>query len=305
MYHDESSEQLDLFKTMLTDAYGENIASDLFVNMPNKRVVSFRVNRLKSTPEEVEQVLKQEHIIYEKVSWYEDAFVVSCDEKEIERLDIYQQGMIYLQSLSSMIPALILDPHVNEDILDMAAAPGGKTTQIAALTSNQARLTVTEAHKIRAEKLKFNLNKQGVKNASLIIKDARQLDDFFRFDHILLDAPCSGSGTFIFNEPKSYQTFSKELVNRSVKLQRELLDKAIKLLKTGKTMVYSTCSIMPVENEEMIKSVLKRNQVELVPIDDSMYQHIPKLPTEIEGTLLIKPTPYYEGFFVCKLKKKQ
>lgn len=305
MYRNDDSPQLELFKAMLTDAYDENIASDLLGNIPNSRVVSLRVNRLKSTFEEIEQILKQEHIAYEKVNWYEDAFVVSCDEKEIERLDIYQNGMIYLQSLSSMIPALILDPKVNEDILDMAAAPGGKTTQIAALTSNQARLTVTEAHKIRAEKLKFNLQKQGVKNASMIIKDARQLDDFFRFDHILLDAPCSGSGTFVLSEPKSYQSFSKELVNKSVKLQRELLDKAIKLLKPGKTLVYSTCSILPIENEEMIKSLLKRNQIELVPIDDVLYQKIPKLPTRLEGTFLIKPTSYYEGFFVCKLMKKK
>lgn len=300
---DESS--LEVFKTMLIEAYGEKIALDIFLELPKNRIVSLRVNPLKSQVNDIEHILKQENISFEKVSWYNDAYVVACNEKDIERLDIYQNGMIYLQSLSSMIPALIMDPQENEDILDMAAAPGGKTTQIAALTHNKARLTVTETHKIRAEKLKFNLDRQGVKNATLLVKDARQLDDFFRFDQILLDAPCSGSGTFVLSEPKSYQSFAKELVNKSVKLQRELLDKAIKLLKPGKTLVYSTCSILPIENEEIIKYVLKKNKVELVPIDNHMYQNIPKLPTRLEGTLLIKPTTQYEGFFVCKLKKKQ
>lgn len=300
----ENDQQLTLFYNMLIDAYGKEKADDLMSDMPKKRVVSFRVNTLKANQKDVEHALFQAQISYEKVTWYQDAYVVFCEEKQIEALDIYHKGMIYLQSLSSMIPPLIMEPMMHEDILDMAASPGGKTTQMAALSQNHARLTVTEAHKIRAEKLKFNLNKQGVKNATLIIKDARQLDDFFSFDKILLDAPCSGTGTFCLDEQRSYQSFSKELIQKSVKLQNELLQKAIKLLKPGHTLIYSTCSILPIENEDQIKKILKSHPVELISIDHTIYRDLPLLKTDLEGTLLIQPTSYYEGFFVAKLRKK-
>ena len=100
-----------------------------------------------------------------------------------------------MQSLSSMLPPIILNPKEKENILDMAAAPGSKTTQIASITNNNSYITACEINNIRAERLKYNIEKQGVNCAFVMVKDARKLDDFFSFDKILLDAPCSGSGT--------------------------------------------------------------------------------------------------------------
>ena len=150
----------------------------------------------------------------------------------------------------------ILEPKEKTDILDIAAAPGGKTTQISAITKNGANITACEMNKIRAERLKYNIEKQGA-NAYVMVKDARELDDFFSFDQILLDAPCSGSGTLNIHDKNLSKYFTEKLVEKSTKTQIQLLKKAIKLLKPGKEMVYSTCSILQSENEDILEKAIK------------------------------------------------
>ena len=115
----------------------------------------------------------------------------------------------------------------------MCAAPGGKTTQISALTGGEARITACEMHVPRAERLEFNLARQGARNVTVMRVDARRLDDYFSFDQILVDAPCSGSGTLDAADPKMPKRFTPTLVEKSVKAQRALLAKALRLLKPG------------------------------------------------------------------------
>ncbi len=202
-----------------------------------------------------------------------------------------------------MLPPIILNPKEKEDILDMAAAPGGKTTQIAAITNNKANITACEMNKIRAEKLKYNIEKQGATSVYLMETDSRRLNNYFSFDKILLDSPCSGSGTINIEDKNLEKYFTEGLINKCKKNQVELLKKAIRVLKPGKEMVYSTCSILKYENEEIIKSVLKDNNCEIVPIRFSGIEEIPKLPVGISGTLCVLPNELYEGFFVAKIKK--
>ena len=204
-----------------------------------------------------------------------------------------------------MIPVLILEPQPNLSILDMAAAPGGKTTQISALTNNTTVITACEKNKIRLDRLKYNLDKQGVKKVGTLQIDSRKLDDYLCFDSILLDAPCSGSGTLYLNDPKLDKRISLELINNSSKLQFELLSKAIKLLNPGCEMVYSTCSILKEENEDVVSKILKLNKnIELVPIDNKLELNANLLPT-LDGTICICPDKYFEGFYVAKLRKKK
>lgn len=143
------------------------------------------------------------------------------------------------------MPPLVLGAQAGEDILDMCAAPGGKTTQIAALTQGQAHLTACEMSIPRAEKLESNLHRQGAKNVPVMRIDARELDEFFRFDRILLDAPCTGTGTVISGNEKSLRGLTEQLLVKCARSQRALLDRAMGALKPGGTLVYSTCSIMP------------------------------------------------------------
>ena len=126
-----------------------------------------------------------------------------------------------------MMPPLVLGAQAGEDILDMCAAPGGKTTQIAALTQGQAHLTACEMSIPRAEKLEANLGRQGAKNVPVMRIDARELDEFFRFDRILLDAPCTGTGTVISGNEKSLRGLTEQLLVKCARSQRALLDRAM------------------------------------------------------------------------------
>ena len=286
----------------LNTYYNETEVKEILNGYKINRIVSLRVNTIKENTDNIKKVLNDNNILFKEVSWYKEAFIIeNVNEEKIRELDIYKEGKIYLQSLSSMIPPLILNPQENELILDMAAAPGGKTTQIAALTNNKAMITAIEKNKIRASKLKYNLELQGTKKVSLLVSDASKLDEYFMFDKILLDAPCSGSGTLIDNNINE-KYFNINLINISVERQKRLIEEAIKHLKINGTLVYSTCSILKEENEEIIKYILnKYNNIKLDYIDYNKYKDIPILSSELEGTLTILPNKYYEGFFVAKL----
>lgn len=289
----------------LIKQYGDEITNKIIEGYKVKRNVTFRVNTLKSNVQEIENILNENNISFNKVDWSEDAFILNeATESDVRKLSIYEEGKIYLQSLSSMIPALIVAPKQNENILDMAAAPGGKTTQMAALSDNQALITACEKNKIRADRLKYNLEKQGTKKVTVLNEDSRNLSEYFSFDKILLDAPCSGSGTINLEDENFEKVFTEELVNRSMKTQYNLLKKAISVLKSGHELVYSTCSILSKENEENVQKLLKMGNVEIVPIDKEMFKEVPMLPVSVEGTICVCPTRFYEGFFVAKLRKK-
>ncbi len=289
---------------MLNKQYGEGITSKILEGYSQKRMVTFRINTLKMSIEKVEEVLKNNNIEFEKVSWSDVAYIVkNVREDTLKELEIYKNGEIYLQSLSSMLPPIVLEPKENTDILDMCAAPGGKTTELASLTNNNANITACELNKIRIEKLKYNIEKQGATSVYIMQEDSRRINDFFSFDNILLDAPCSGSGTLNVEDVNLEKTFTEKLIEKSQKAQLELLNKAVKILKQGQEMVYSTCSILNKENEEIVSKILKNNKVEIVPIEFKGKEELPLLPTKIDGTLCVMPTELYEGFFIAKIRK--
>lgn len=283
-------------KEKIEKEYGLEILNKIETGLIEEKPVTLRVNTIKTNAEKVKIELEKNNIEYEIVEWNKLAFIIkNVKEEEIRKLDIYNNGEIYLQSLSSMIPAIIIDPKERENILDMTAAPGGKTSQMAAIANNKVFLTACEKNKIRLERLQYNMQKQGVKNINIMQEDSRKLSNYFSFDKILLDAPCSGSGTEnVFNS-----NFTEELIKRSCKTQEELLTKALSILKHGGEMVYSTCSILKEENEEILNKVLKKFKAQIVPIQ--IPKEIPVLPTSIDGVVTICPTKLYEGFFVAKI----
>ena len=290
---------------MLEKQYGIKTTKKIIDGYSKNRLTTFRVNTIKSNNEEIEEVLNRENIEYEKSNISNEAYILkNVDESKIQELEIYKEGKIYLQSLSSMLPPIILHPEQNNDILDMAAALGGKTTQMDAITDDKAHITACEMNTIRAERLKYNIEKQGASSVYCMVKDARNIDNFFSFDQILLDAPCSGSGTLNINDDKLNKYFTEKLIQKSVKAQTALLRKAIKILKPGHEMVYSTCSILQEENENVVNEILKNGNIEIVPIENKFVKDLPLLPTKIDGTLSIMPNELFEGFFVAKLKKK-
>lgn len=294
----------EFLKEMILNEYGQDLTNQIIKGYSYNRPTTFRVNTSKVSVEYIKNRVNELNIKFEEVPWNETAFIIqNVRENEIKELDVYKNGEIYLQSLSSMIPPIVVNPKEGENILDMAAAPGGKTTQMANLSNNKAMITACEKNKIRVERLKYNLEKQGASRVSVMLKDARKLDDFFSFDKILLDAPCSGSGTINLNDYNIEKTFTKELVDRSIKIQKELLKKAVKILKLNGELIYSTCSILKEENEKIVEEILKLGNIEIIPIDVENFKEIPLLPVNIEGTICVCPTDLYEGFFVAKLRK--
>lgn len=291
------------FKQKLSEFYSDDIVNSIVAGSSIKRKTTLRVNTLKATVENIKDILKENGIIFKTVPYSNTALIIEKGADKLRELSLFKNGEIYLQSLSSQLPPLLLCAQEKEDILDMCAAPGGKTTQIAALCNNRCSITACEMNKMRAERLKFNLSKQGVTCANVMVTDARNLESFFSFDKILLDAPCSGSGTFYLSDEKSYSGFSETLINKCISAQVKLLDKALSVLKTGGEMVYSTCSLLPIENDEVLKKVLNKHKCEILPIDEQIKSNLPLLPCSLENAICICPTEEYEGFFAAKIKK--
>ena len=289
-------DQLTFYKDLLLKNYNQNTTNTILNGIKATKKVTLRVNTLKVSVEEIIDVFHNANIIFKQVNWYKDAFIIeNIQKQDIQNMEIYKQGKIYLQNLSSMIPPIVLNPKQSENILDMCAAPGGKTTQMACLSNNTAFITAIERNRIRGEKLKYNLLKQGAGGVNVMLEDARNLSDYFKFDKILLDAPCSGSGTDnVFKE-----NFTKELIEKSAKTQEALLNKALKLLKDGGELIYSTCSIL--KNENILEKCLKNTDYKLKNIELS--DEIECLPSKFDEVKTIAPNDYFEGFFIAKISK--
>ena len=177
----------------ISAAYPGEVADRILAGLDaaRERPVTLRANALKTDAGTVAGELERTGIGFARAPWYPDAFALAdgVRERDVWELDIYRDGLVYLQSLSSMLPPLALAPRAGADILDMCAAPGGKTSQIAALTGGAAHLTACEMSVPRAERLEHNLAKLGCRNVQVMRTDARRLDEFFSFDQIAASTP--------------------------------------------------------------------------------------------------------------------
>lgn len=274
------------------------------------RNTTLRVNTLKYNIQYLMIQLKKNNIKFERVQWYNNALLLkNISEKDIQKLEIYINGYIYLQSLSSMIPPLVLSPKSGDKVLDLTAAPGSKTTQLANLMDNNGEIIANELDKIRYERLKYNVEKQGATIVRTINSRGEKLGEKYPeyFDKVLLDVPCSGEGRFLINNPKTYRDWSMKKVNNLVKLQKKLLISACKALKKNGVMVYSTCTINKYENEFILDWATKNFPLKIVDINliikDSIKGDNEKLDRAIDKAIKILPSKSMEGFFVAKLKK--
>ncbi len=286
-------------RSLLLADHGEDALGTFEAGYSAIRPVTLRINSLKITAEEGKNALLKAGFSFEEVPWYSDALILKdVREEDLWHTELYTEGKIYLQSLSSMLPPLYLKPSEKESVLDMTAAPGGKTTELLALSDGKALITACERDKNRFQRLKFNLGRQGAGRVTAICTDTLLLDDAFAFDKILLDAPCSGSGTVTEGREARIDA---AFVEKCAVLQEKLLKKALRLLKKGGELVYSTCSVLKRENEEVVKRGICSCRSRLEPV--TPFEGIPHLPS-MEGTLCIPPTDLFEGFFLAKIVKE-
>jgi len=270
---------------------------------------SIRVNTLKSSTDEIKKRLSPDWRL-ERIPWCKEGFWIKGDRRDIGNLKEHSLGYIYVQEAASMIPPIVLDPKPGEIVLDIAAAPGSKTTQIAQYMENKGIIVANDVAHDRLASLGVNVQRCGVTNAVLTMKRGQQIKNI-EFDKILVDAPCSGTGT-IRKSVKTVYTWNPDMVKRMAAEQKKLICHAFSLLKEGGTMVYSTCTMEPDENEGVIDFFLSKNEdARIMPIKLNIKRSEPI--TEFEGNqynpevkkcLRIWPQDNdSEGFFVCKIIK--
>lgn len=300
------------FTEALSVQYQPKIYEQILSGFMVERPVTLRANRLKTDIRQLMELFRNQNIKHERIGWYEDALIIrNKREKDFESHQLFEEGHIYLQSLSSMVPPLILDPRPGMKVLDLTAAPGSKSTQLAALMNNEGYILANELNPIRADRLKFNIERQGATIVEVRVGDGKRPEPHWIefFDAVLLDAPCSGVGLFAMDNSRTYRGWSLRTVNQLVKEQKKLMGTAFRALKPGGVLVYSTCTLMREENEANIAWALERfsPHVSLEKIDlimaNATTQPI-RFNNQSNSALTIIPTELYEGFFIAKLRKQ-
>ena len=360
----------EAFLLRVKEMFGQSVFSEVektFVMRPT----TLRINGIKSQKhqntetqkhfvvDDVKEVLNNDGFKLQQVPWYKDAYILENKTKrELIDTEVYQKGEIYVQSLASMVPPLVLDPKPGEKVLDLTAAPGSKTSQMAAMMGQVGELVANDNNKIRFFKLKHNMEGLGVidahgphPNPPLIGEGVRvpppmrgrrsteeerlgggpdidvwkfslRLEEGWKiceeygpyFDKILLDAPCSAEARFVTDNVKSYGYWKEHKIKEMAYKQRTLLFSAWSALKPGGTLVYSTCTFAPEENEMQISRLLERypDEAEILPIDIAGLKTLQPLKEwkgkvfhpSVQKAIRLWPTKEVEGFFVAKLRKK-
>ena len=231
----------------------------------------------------------------------------------------YLESQIYLQSLASQAPVMVLKPKAKHLVLDLTAAPGSKTSQIANLMQKQGKLFAVEINKPRFFKLKHNMQAQGFLDPEFLQLELGSGVKFckttqYQFDRILVDAPCSAESRFNLQEPKSYKYWSRHKIKENQSKQKKLLNAAFEVLKPGGVMVYSTCTINLKENELQINQFLSKHpsaKLATVSLEGCTKHELSQeliqeygMHQDINKTFRILPDKNIEGFFIAKITKE-
>jgi len=278
------------------------------------------VNTLKISPEKLKKRLEKKGWKI-KQPWedYPEVMIIESDllPGELGRALEHLLGYYYVQELASMLPIIALKPKPDETILDLCAAPGSKTTQIAAEMKNIGLIIANEIHLGRIKILASNLERCGVTNTIITRKEGRVLcsklkQKDFKFDKILLDTPCSGEGT-LRSTPATYLMWNPKTIKRLSRLQKQLFEAAFEILKVGGEIIYSTCTHAPEENEGVIDYALERfkNQIniEQIKLPIKCRSGISKWQDKEYNKKVKQACRIYpqdnntEGFFITKFKK--
>ena len=275
---------------------------------------AIRLNSLKTKSQYFKDWLKAKTIAFEEIPFNINGFKIPDDSLPLSHTLNFFKGYFQYQGISSQIPALVLNPQPGETVLDMAAAPGSKSTQLAALMKNKGQLILNDAVRHRLQPLNANAQKAGLINQIISYLPAERFGNLFPnyFDKILLDAPCTALGT-ISSNPEIASWWSEEKLRKLTAVQHGLLVSACKSLKTGGELVYSTCSIAPEENEMAVQKIIDKYNMEILPVPDMRgIQFLPGMAAYQDKKFhakmheAVRTAPHIhglEGFFVCRLRK--
>jgi 16S rRNA C967 or C1407 C5-methylase (RsmB/RsmF family) len=276
----------------------------------------FRITRQANPNGRVVENLKQHGIDCQPFETNPNRFFVDANQRSLlTQSSPAINGQIYIQNISSMIVVDILDPQPGEQILDLAAAPGGKTLLIAEQMAGNGYLAAVEAVRKRFFKLQANLKQYQAEWVKTFLADGRSVGHktLERFDRVLLDAPCSSEARFSGEDPSTWENWSLRKIRESARKQCGLIRSAFRALKPGGTLVYCTCSFAPEENEKTVDHLLKKfsGLVQLLPIElpgvttqpgRTAFENL-TFDTALEQAIRIIPDQTFNGMFVTKITK--
>ena len=274
-------------------------AEAFLASLDEKSVIGFRLNPLKRHYKDVDYDLTA------SVPFAQDGFIGKVSGRSLE----HQAGYVYSQDLSAMYVAAVANAQPGDKVLDLCAAPGGKSTQLAEQLNNQGLLVSNEINTKRAKILAENMERIGAKNVIITNESPDNLAKVFKgyFDKIVVDAPCSGEGMFR-KDHSAVKYWHKDYPAECAHRQKLILEEAMKMLKTGGELVYSTCTFAPEEDEQIVAWLLENYDLTLEPITkyDGMDSGRPEFADGNEDlTKTIRLMPHHfegEGQFLAKLK---
>ena len=274
---------------------------------------SIRINTLRGTVREIKGSIEKKGWKLEQIPWCKEGFwIFHPERRDVGNLLEHHLGKIYVQEAASMIPPLVLQPKPGEIVLDMCAAPGSKTTQVGMMMKNKGLMIANDYKGLRLQSLGINVQRSGLTNVIVTLMHGKAFHSF-QFDKILVDAPCSGTGT-IRKSLKTIRIWNPAMITKLARQQKGLIDNAYRNLKPGGILVYSTCSLEPEENEGVVDHLLKK-----FDNADIVKAKLPGLKTSpaviefdgveydprIKDTLRIWPQDNdTEGFYVAKIGKE-
>lgn len=268
-----------------------------------KPKVCIRINNLKTNKEEVKKKLIERNIDFED-GLLED-FLVLNKVKNIEKLDLFKEGLFTIQDEVAGLTAKILNPKPNEKVLDCCSAPGGKTTYMAEIMNNEGEIEAWDIYEHRTSLINQNAKRLGIEIIKTNVQDATIYKEeyFEKFDKILLDVPCLGIGV-LKRKPDIKWQKNKENIEEITNIQKKILEVCSKYLKKGGKIVYSTCSILKEENDDIIDEFLEKNtnfKIEKYKFDDINYF---KKFVKNDRYIQVYQNEKTDGFFICKMVKK-
>lgn len=279
------------------------------------RQVGLRVNTLRSQVDEVVRRLRDESIEARPLSWQPTGLVAAASNRDrLVDSPLVADGRLYIQGASSQFIALLLNPRPGETVLDLAAAPGGKTSHIAALMENRGVLSAVEPVRPRFFRLQSSLKRLGVMIAKTYLMDGRAVPRKTgpRFDRVLLDAPCSGEARLGPHQPAALTTWSERKIAECSRKQAGLIRAAFDALRPGGRLVYCTCSFAPEENERIIARLLHDRPDAVLEMPGELpFETLAGLREfrgesfgeELQHARRIEPSAIMEGLFFVLVRK--
>ena len=306
------SEFVERLRYLVPDKQWNSVLASFTVQKP----AVLRINTILISADKLIDKLQNEGFNIQQLDWKSDVILVPREQRrQILDSPWYKKGLLYRQNLSGQLAAMTLNPKSGENILDMCAAPGGKTLQMACMMADTGHIVAVEKSKSRFFKLKTNLKQQQVSCVDLVLTDGTGLWRKFpeRFDRVLLDAPCSSESRFRTYKPKTYEHWKLNKIKDMAKKQKALIQSAVKSLKPGGMLVYSTRSFAVEENEAIIDFALNRFEGTLkvepitLPVENTQagllsWQNKAFDP-QLQNSVRILPNLLMDGFYLCLIKK--